>query len=330
MPNNPNTATFPYLSTRATKKNCKNERDAIKTNCNRSKGKQASQESASKESAPEGKKWLKEDYDRVKEGIAGTSESSLKAKAKATYEYSRTPENAWIDDHCKGLWVKPHGTNISQFDKLIGTEEKIKSLFPGTPKSPNLGKTTAWADVMTGLARANPCITARRCDLRPYKETEDAKGQANKGTGCCPGQTGHHVLPGAMFKIDKKGIPDPNFKPCESTYSHADAPVICLEGADNHAGTHGLAHKSLDKLIADYKKANGAASKEISYDEARENAIEAVRKVNPNCSVECLRAQLDSYYKDAMGCDPDAKLITHSGMPSRKKTVTVRRRPAIG
>jgi hypothetical protein len=165
---------------------------------------------------------------------------------------------------------------------------------------------------MKGLSQANPCITARKCSLKPYKDTKSGGAQARDGSGCCPGQTGHHVLPGAMFGVGDDGKPNPGFKPCGEAYDHSAAPTICLEGADNRAGTHGLAHAALDERIAGYQKATKKNT--MSYADAREKSIAAVREVNSNCSADCLRAQLDEHYSKTMKCGENADLKAHSGM----------------
>lgn len=177
---------------------------------------------------------------------------------------------------------------------------------------------TVLAEMMTAAATANPCIMARRCNLVPYKETEgrtakrvsltSGKAQAKSGKGCCPGQTGHHVLPGAMFGKGKGN-------PCKGEYKHSQAPVVCLEGAGNQVGSHGTAHEGLDETMTVYKE-TGATK--ISYSDACKQGIAAVRQVNPSCSEACLQAQLDTHYVEKLECG-DADLIPHSGMGGVEK-----------
>jgi hypothetical protein len=194
-----------------------------------------------------------------------------------------------------------------QYDKLKPQLETIQKLLA---KKKEFTPSSILADMMTSMATANPCIMARRCSLVPFEKTEGSGGltsgkeQATSGQGCCPGQTGHHVMPGAMFEAGNN--------PCGKPYKHEKAPVICLEGANNHVGSHGLAHTGLQESIDAYKKAN--PGKQISYKEASARAIGAVRLSNPLCSKECLQAQLDRYYKDGMQCRDDAKLKPNAGM----------------
>ncbi|HEY9101211.1 HNH/endonuclease VII fold toxin-2 domain-containing protein [Chitinimonas sp.] len=149
----------------------------------------------------------------------------------------------------------------------------------------------AVADFMGAAARINPCTRAKRCALVPYKDVEKLGGQ-----GCCPGQTGHHVMPGEMMgwseNQDKYVVSPP---PCPG-YEHKEAPTICVEGGTNTHGTHGQVHDVLEKTMDLYTKRKQTDS--ISYASAREMAITSVQTTFPEsgCDRKCLRAQLDSYY----------------------------------
>ncbi|MEH6461971.1 HNH/endonuclease VII fold toxin-2 domain-containing protein [Chitinimonas sp. JJ19] len=151
----------------------------------------------------------------------------------------------------------------------------------------------AVADMMGNLARANPCTRARRCSLVPFKDQNQLDGR-----GCCPGQTGHHVMPGEMVgwsESTNKYTVDP--PPCPG-YDHAKAPTICVEGANNTHGTHGAVHGVLKKSTEMYKGKKGTNA--ISYTSAREMAISSVQTTFPEsgCDRKCLRAQLDDFYKN--------------------------------
>ncbi|MDM5177743.1 HNH/endonuclease VII fold toxin-2 domain-containing protein [Massilia sp. DJPM01] len=192
---------------------------------------------------------------------------------------------------------------------------KYKLLEPKLGKiqdllSPDKQSTTASsvvAEMMTEKANFNPCIKARKCSLVPYDETLSPKDQATTGQGCCPGQTGHHIVPSAMFDVEGN--------PCGNEYDYKNAPTVCLEGTNNHVGSHGSAHKELERLIDEYKEKGLAA---ISYKEASKRGIEAVRLANPNCSEKCLQAQLDKYYKDDLKCKNDSQLKPNPGKPDPK------------
>ena len=142
--------------------------------------------------------------------------------------------------------------------------------------------------------------------LVPFDKTSPAPEAAHSGAGCCPGQTGHHVMPGSMFKPKVKGLPDPAFAgACTGGYDHDNAPTICLEGTNATDGSHGFAHSQLRAGIEKYqekqelaKKAGvpGANPDRISYADAKKAALDAIWFVAPHCSRNCLEAQLDAYY----------------------------------
>jgi hypothetical protein len=71
----------------------------------------------------------------------------------------------------------------------------------------------ALADTMSTLSKFNRCLQAKRCELVPMRNTP-ARDAAKSGKGCCPGQTGHHLLPKEMFrrKIDVPVVPEQTVK----------------------------------------------------------------------------------------------------------------------
>lgn len=121
----------------------------------------------------------------------------------------------------------------------------------------------------------------------PYGKTDTATSLG--GDGCCPGQTGHHV------------IPEEAVESCEG-YNHAGAPTVCVEGTNNANGTHGKVHGDLYDRIDDYKKGGFFSSprETISYGNLRDMGIASVQSIFPEskCDTKCLRAQLDAFYKD--------------------------------
>ncbi len=139
----------------------------------------------------------------------------------------------------------------------------------------------ALADLMSVLAKLNPCTRARRCILVPFNQT--GMPASLGGKGCCPGQTGHHLLPHEMTTGRCTG------------YTKGSAPTICVEGVNNSHGTHGMIHGLLKKQIDDYK--NGfhliGSRDTLSYDQARDMAIESVHLTFPEsrCSTACLPAR---------------------------------------
>lgn len=150
----------------------------------------------------------------------------------------------------------------------------------------NKTPTDLMADGMGVLSRLNSCTRARRCLLVPYDNTRTASSLGGKG--CCPGQTGHHILPDEMTKNGN----------C-SDYDHGQAPTICVEGANNNNGSHGTIHQRMNARIQRHITGWFGNPDAISYTKARDLGIESVRATFPEskCDTKCLRAQMDAYYK---------------------------------
>ena len=149
--------------------------------------------------------------------------------------------------------------------------------------SKKISPTELWADIMTGIAYLNPCLQARRCQLVPYNKT-GARQQAKSGEGCCPGQTGHHLIPSEALKDC------PEYTPAQSR----NAPTVCVEGVNNTHGSHGIIHGKMDDLMKEHIRKHGD---QITNDEAVDAAVKSHNETfKPPCDPRCLKAQLKSYY----------------------------------
>lgn len=199
-----------------------------------------------------------------------------------------------------GIWtaaktaVNLAGSAKDAYDKISGMKDqlgKINDMLSG-----KMSPSEIFEETMTAIADVNPCLRARKCQLVPYNKTDTAKEQAEKGQGCCPGQTGHHIIPdSAASGAGCKG------------YTKGSAPVICLEGASNNHGSHGAAHQALKKSMGDYNGGENKPPKDISYEQMRDESLKAIKHAtSPQCSPACLEAQMDSYYKEcgAMKANP--------------------------
>lgn len=174
---------------------------------------------------------------------------------------------------------------------------------------------SAMADAQSLAAQANPCVRARRCQLVPYNKT-GSRTAARTGEGCCPGQTGHHLIPGEVTK-GQGCYPGTNIS---DSKGYRNAPTICLEGVNNSHGTHGVAHTEMYDSVEDFRVENNTDT--ISYDEIRDKAINSVTEPPPNapasgCNKACLRAQLDGYYEE---CKDNENLPALSGSNSSHYT----------
>mgnify|MGYP001793678284 CR=1 FL=1 len=162
-----------------------------------------------------------------------------------------------------------------------------------------------------------PCLRARRCFLVPYKNVGSQIGDYTTNSagrnlttrgqggifgtdgvlsladsrGCCPGQTGHHVLP-------QSWLAGPGGTGSCPGYNHRTAPVACLEGYNQHSGSHGSAHDGLDGQADLY------GSNPMTMDEGIDAAAEAYTgpgAPGDHCDKACIKEQLKAYYKD-LGC----------------------------
>ncbi len=182
-------------------------------------------------------------------------------------------------------------------------------------------------------AKSNPCIKARKCKLTSYKNSSKINGSES----CCPGQTGHHLLPDAMFrtpmnKAEKEALYNDWYdneyngseargkaqiprekkpkKECWDGYSEDESPTICVEGGFS-AGSHGMFHKQTAKKI---NKMRAGGKTEIKYTSVRDKLANLVNK-KYGCDKKCLKAQLDEYYSKAYTCGDikNAKVVAHTG-----------------
>lgn len=144
-------------------------------------------------------------------------------------------------------------------------------------------------------ASADTCIKYRRCKLVPYKPD-----------GCCPAQTGDHVIPKSSF-FKKKFVPPSKAVPEDfmdgwEHYDYEKAPCMCLEGGSN-SGSHGLRHAH-HKLFSPVP--NGTPR---SFDDELKLCAKGVKAVAPHCNQPCIEAQLKEAHK---GMGDQTKQIKHS------------------
>jgi len=176
---------------------------------------------------------------------------------------------------------------VDEMEAILDIAKKAQGELADLAKNAaNMSPTDMMANGMGILSRLNPCTRARRCLLVPYSKTGTEASLT--GGGCCPGQTGHHV------------IPDEAAKNSCSDYNLDKAPTICVEGANNKNGTHGMIHQDLSRRVTKYKRGIISENTTIRYAKLRDLGIESVQKTFPEskCDEKCLKAQLDAYYKD--------------------------------
>ncbi|MFZ6674193.1 hypothetical protein [Undibacterium sp. Xuan67W] len=203
----------------------------------------------------------------------------------------------------------------TKFNAVVKTVEDSVAKVAEYKKLLTTGLEDAMASTMAGIAVANPCIKARKCLLVPYKDAD----KTAKGNGCCPGQTGHHVLPSAMFNkyapvTDAKGkttMKADGKRDCWKNYDHDQALTMCLEGTTNRAtnGSHGLAHAGTAEILQDQRN-----SPDMPYTKARDEISTMFSKAY-GCNAKCIQAQLDDSLKDKHSCGDlkKAQVTPHSG-----------------
>ena len=99
-----------------------------------------------------------------------------------------------------------------------------------------------------------------------------------------------------------------------TSYNDKEAPCVCAKGP-RHSGKHGQYHAFQQGLEAAYHE----KSEGWSYGEARDTGVKAHKAVNPQCSEECTKAQLDAYHKDKCGADENTRLRTDPQASTRSR-----------
>jgi hypothetical protein len=135
----------------------------------------------------------------------------------------------------------------------------------------------------TKSASADGCSAARRCRLMPFNA-----GPADGVNGCCPAQTGDHIVPKSSFF--KKSVDNGKFMTGWSKYKIDEAPCMCLEGG-SCTGSHGLRH-------AHHKATSGIKpGTHRSFDAEVDHCAAGAKSVAPQCDEDCIKAQLKEGHK---------------------------------
>lgn len=143
------------------------------------------------------------------------------------------------------------------------------------------GRITRHAGTATKRSRAasaHDCVAARRCKLVSYDEEKDGE------KGCCPAQTPDHVVPKSSFY--EGAVSDGVLLSGWQKYNHRKAPCMCLEGANNTHGSHGVRHAH-HKAFSEVEK----GERQSFLKEAAHCAASA-KAVAPQCDEGCLLAQI--------------------------------------
>lgn len=142
---------------------------------------------------------------------------------------------------------------------------------------------------------AKACQKARQCRLVPYRSK--AKHVTPGENACCPGKTGHHLIP----KSYCKGLGNGTKK-----YSANMAPCICVDGSDQRTATHGQLHALQEACV---RKIDKEKEGRIKYGQLKRAAARCARWVfaESGCDPDCIEAQLDAYHNQ-LGIDDETNL----------------------
>ena len=211
----------------------------------------------------------------------------------------------------KGLYDAAKSESERMANQIKNFRKDLKALKQAMDSGDYEGAAGKVADWQRTAATGNKCTRARKCMLVPMKDTDNKSGGTKNNKGCCPGQTGHHLIPGTYITGD-------GASGCGS-YKYNDAPVVCAEGTNDTNGSHGAAHGAMDDAASDRMN---KITETLSYEDARDAAIESHIKTFPFslCSKKCLQAQMDNYHKKKAGCNESAQLKYKKLGPAPKKT----------
>ncbi len=320
-PTTGNTLSYAYIDNRTTKEKCQDDNDRIDRSCADTH----------------------KNSDSRKNSSVIHALSKVDAQMKDKLKYVPKGPNLWMENNCSGLWRKPAAKvdgrrNTQDFRDSISTKKGFVAGLLKLPAEQTKGFTITekleafggaedvMATMMAEVAESNDCIKARKCRLVPFSDVEDTK----TGKGCCPGQTGHHVLPNAMFQRyapvtrineEKKTtttMEAQGLRKCWEDYSERNALTICLEGAGNKDGngSHGRAHSETEKVAEKFRH-----SPDMPYKIARTEIASRIATLF-GCDPACMIAQLDDKLKgfysknDECGSFPDNAMVSpHSGKP---------------
>jgi hypothetical protein len=188
-----------------------------------------------------------------------------------------------------GPWPHVDAAAFGKLDSCAGDKKAMKDACKGKKRCPGMlsvpvseqiakhGTSVAGAK-SEKVADGSDCVKKSRCYLRPYEANK-------KEDGCCPGQTPHHVPPKACFQKS-----DGSYK---KGYSMGKALCVCLEGANQHTGSHGKNHAAIEWLADTKDISPGAIVPTTEYNSLCAATISA----QFGCDAKCIEDQLNGSTK---------------------------------
>jgi len=159
--------------------------------------------------------------------------------------------------------------------------------------------TSPWpyADSMA-FKSGGPCQgVSQKFKLVPYKD--------KNGDYSCAPMTGHHLIPGRCMRTrttSAQGAPlkSPAYP---QGCSHDKAPCVCVDNENQYDGTHKDCHSVFDPV--EFAEAKKSPKGKMTYKKARDTAAKSAAGINggkePTAKQqECIKEQLDNYYKNCL------------------------------
>jgi len=153
--------------------------------------------------------------------------------------------------------------------------------------------------IRKGKSKVTQCHRALRCALVPY--SKDSKSL------CCKPQTPEHLIPKSCLIGHISG------------YKEEGAPCMCAIGGKSDA-THGLIGAERRNILNKKKIKYKAKCK---FSDMQDAGARAANKVNPHCSVKCLKAQLKR--GGHKGISPDADIVNEQENVHKDNSALARR-----
>lgn len=126
---------------------------------------------------------------------------------------------------------------------------------------------------------------------------------------CCAPQTPHHLVPKASFFETTVKAGDKR-KGC-GAYNEDKAPCICATGGKS-SGAHGAIHAKHAELV----KEKFPNNKTYTCSQAEDVAAEAANEMFPQCSKECIKAQLRKVHLQSGNVKANARIKIESENPA--------------
>ncbi|HTO69770.1 MAG TPA: PAAR-like domain-containing protein [Myxococcota bacterium] len=139
----------------------------------------------------------------------------------------------------------------------------------------------------------------KKFELVPYESTNPSTGDKDLTCGR-KGMTGHHLIPGRCMKTRTTAGGNAAYpKGC----SHDKAPCVCVDNENQYDGTHKECHAIFDPI--EQQEAKKPPKDQMTYKKARDTAAESAAGINggkdlTDKQLECVKAQLDNYYKKCL------------------------------